>query len=190
MWILDLKSQLRISFWGFPIRPGRIRTPKTPCCPSRGKSGFGNAFERGKTLRKNMARTLLIMTWLLISLDAKLFPGVWFCQVSQVFFWCFFVRQLQEETPALKRPKLETEAYGGWGLDALSGYFFQSLDGQEGLEFWSRLIFESSQTHLLRPVPHPRKPENPNGTLESETWTKYINQSHPNLDIFRTWCSW
>lgn len=34
-----------------------------PCCPSRGKSGFGSAFERGKqNYAETMARTLLIMT--------------------------------------------------------------------------------------------------------------------------------
>lgn len=52
--------------------------------------------------------------WLLIYLDAKV-PRRCDSVKFPSFFFVFFVRQLQEETPALKRPKLETEAYGGCG---------------------------------------------------------------------------
>lgn len=167
----------RISFWGSqgpgglrvktctPCHVARLAERAAPATPSSEAKQFADP--SNKTLRK-YGTNVINYEWHYIfgcqgsqECDSVKFPS---------FFFVFFVRQLQEETPALKRPKLETEAYWAyWGLDALGGYFFQSLDFQEGLEFWSKLIFESSQTHFLRPVPDPRKPENPNGTLESET---------------------
>ena len=134
---------------GFPGAPGRIashgrRTAEPPCCPSRGKSGFGNA-ERGEaveqakqfaepsnmlTLReKTMARTLLIMTWHSIYLDAKV-PRSVILSSFQVFF-CVFCEAVAGGDSRTQASQVGSR--GLWGLGAgCSQWIFLPVVGFSG----------------------------------------------------------